>query len=788
VRPTGSSPWKLRVWQTCCVVDPEAGGALTAREAEVLALVRRRLTNAEIAEQLFVSVRTVETHVSSVLRKFGVTDRRALAPVGAPVTPTDHDGADAGRASHRLPALRDELIGRADLVSAVSARLRHARITTLIGPGGVGKTSVALAVAHQDADRWPDGATFVDLVPAGTAGDVLRAAADALGVEGDASRSNAELGAYLADRPLLIVLDNCEHVIDAAAELVDAALSCGGSWRIIATSREPLGLSEEHLVPVEPLGADAAELFVQRARRLEPRVAWDASDPHIAELCARLDGLPLAVELAAGQVRRWSLAELSRQLGDSAGRLPGPRSRGEPRHQTMTAAVDWSYALLEEREQRLLRHLGVFPSGFQLDALEALRPLLDGIDATGVLPSLVDKSLVVRELDTSSYRLLETIRAFAVERLDERGERDAAFEQHREWTVGVARASSRLDRWMSGRLAARQRSVADHVRQAFWSSLDAGRFEDAAELAITRSFLWRNAVGCAEGHRWVEAFAGHELDPRTGAWVALLRSDIAQGDGDFSTMIHSAQESADLAAGCDSEAEALARQFLMLQHLLDPAGADRAITEVLEISPDERLANLLHAFAMVAHAGRTSLADLDRQVTELDARCSADGYDRFILNWATWLHGLALRDPYWGQRGIGEQYEYLHTTGLAETWLTSFSRAVTEMIDGVSGRPQLAHALGIANREGYRIEGDCMLALAYSEACRGEPRIAAELLGLARTCRFNATAHHVLHGVVVEPILRNGLDAADYDDAIARGKTLSIDTTLDEYGIRPRST
>jgi predicted ATPase/DNA-binding CsgD family transcriptional regulator len=788
VRRTGSSPWKLRVWQTCCVVDPEAGGALTAREAEVLALVRRRLTNAEIAEQLFVSVRTVETHVSSVLRKFGVTDRRALAPVGAPVTPTDHDGADAGRASHRLPALRDELIGRADLVSAVSARLRHARITTLIGPGGVGKTSVALAVAHQDADRWPDGATFVDLVPAGTAGDVLRAAADALGVEGDASRSNAELGAYLADRPLLIVLDNCEHVIDAAAELVDAALSCGGSWRIIATSREPLGLREEHLVPVEPLGADAAELFVQRARRLEPRVAWDASDPHIAELCARLDGLPLAVELAAGPVRRWSLAELSRQLGDSAGRLPGPRSRGEPRHQTMTAAVDWSYALLEEREQRLLRHLGVFPSGFRLDALEALRPLLDGIDATGVLPSLVDKSLVVRELDTSSYRLLETIRAFAVERLDERGERDAAFEQHREWTVGVARASSRLDRWMSGRLAARQRSVADHVRQAFWSSVDAGRFEDAAELAITRSFLWRNAVGCAEGHRWVEAFAGHELDPRTGAWVALLRSDIAQGDGDFSTMIQSAQESADLAAGCDSEAEALARQFLMLQHLLDPAGADRAITEVLEISPDERLANLLRAFAMVAHAGRTSLADLDRQVTELDARCSADGYDRFILNWATWLHGLALRDRYWGQRGIGEQYEYLHTTGLAETWLTSFSRAVTEMIDGVSGRPQLAHALGIANREGYRIEGDCMLALAYSEACRGEPRIAAELLGLARTCRFNATAHHVLHGVVVEPIVRNGLDAADYDDAIARGKTLSIDTTLDEYGIRPRST
>ena len=152
-----------------------------------------------------------------------------------------------------------------------------------------------------------------------------------------------------------------------------------------------------------------------------------------------------------------------------------------------------------------------------------------------------------------------------------------------------------------------------------------------------------------------------------------------------------------------------------------------------------------------------------------------------------WLQGLALRDSYWAQRGIDQQYEYLRAAGLAETWLTSYSRAVTEMIDGVSGRPQLALALGIANREGYRIEGDCMLALAYSEACRGEPAIAAELLGLARTCRFNATAHHVLHGVVVDPIVRNELDPADYAAAIASGRTHSVEATLHEYGIRPRS-
>jgi len=141
-----------------------------------------------------------------------------------------------------------------------------------------------------------------------------------------------------------------------------------------------------------------------------------------------------------------------------------------------------------------------------------------------------------------------------------------------------------------------------------------------------------------------------------------------------------------------------------------------------------------------------------------------------------------------GRRGIDQQYEYLHATGLSETWLTSFSRAVTDMIDGVSGREQLANALAFASREGYQIEGDCALALAYSEACREEPRKAAELLGLARTLRFNATAHHVLHGVVVDPIVRDQLDARTYAEAAAHGRTRSVQATLNEYGIRLRGT
>ena len=152
----------------------------------------------------------------------------------------------------------------------------------------------------------------------------------------------------------------------------------------------------------------------------------------------------------------------------------------------------------------------------------SLLPLLADVEVDLVLASLVDKSLVVRQLEIGSYRLLETIRAFALERLAEHGEHDAAFEHHRRWAVASATAATKLDRWMSGRLAARQRAAAADTRQAFWSSIDAGHVDDAVELAVARSFLWRNAVGCVEGHRWLDALAGRDLEPRTAPWVALL--------------------------------------------------------------------------------------------------------------------------------------------------------------------------------------------------------------------------------------------------------------------------
>ena len=753
------------------------GAALTAKELEVLALVERRMTNAEIAEQLFVSVRTVESHVSSLLRKRGVTNRRELAGSGNTAPPLP-----AG--ARRAPLLRTPLIGRDADVAAITKRVRADRLTTLVGPGGVGKTSIALAVAHAQADQWSDGVVFVDLVPARGPGAVLQAVADALGIEGAVSASSVELGRHLAGRSALIVLDNCEHVVDDVARFVHLAFGHGGSWHVLATSREPLGLTGEHLVPIEPLGEAAAELFVERARQSEPRVVWDATDPRIADLCSRLDGLPLALELAAGQLRRWSLDELRRRLVDRgrAG-LPDRPARGELRHRSMDTAIGWSYDLLEEPEQRTVRHLGVFPSTFDLEAAESLQPLLEGVDVAATLASLVDKSLVVHEPDEDRYRLLETVKSFAIERLDEHAERAAAFEHHRRWMVERATATTRLERWFSGRLAAEQRRAAEHVRQAFWASIDAGRYVDAVELAMTRSFLWRNAVGCAEGHRWLDAVNGGGVTDADAMWVDVLRSDIAQGDGDFVTMIGAA-DSVRSSSGVDADAHALALHFAALEHLVDPARVDRALAEVRADATSPRLTDLVDAFFLVGHAGRLPADEVERRAQTLDRTSSPDGYERFILNWAVWMHGLALRDAGLARRGIERQYEFLHDTGLPETWLTAYSMAITRLIEDTTGRAQLAHALGIAHREGYRIEGDCVLALAYAEVCRDDFVAAAELLGLARTCGFNATAHHVLHAVVVEPLVRRELHRDDYRAAVERGRLRSVDTTLDQYGIR----
>ena len=630
---------------------------------------------------------------------------------------------------------------------------------------------------------FADGAIWVDLTAARSADDVARSVADAAGVEGDASRSIDRLAQHLSTRRILIVLDNCEHVLAAAGDVVDLVLARGAEARILATSREPLAVPGEHVWPLAPLDTAAPALFVERARASDPRVAWDPRDPDIVELCERLDGLPLALELAAGQLRRWGFAELSRQVKGELSALTRNPHRSDSRHGTMSAAIDWSYQLLDASERRLLRQLSVLPSSFDVRSAEAMTAPLPGVVMPATLGQLVDKSLIVRDAASDRFRMLETIRVFAREHLAAEGEADAAIEHHRLSVVDRARSTTRLDRWLSSRLAAEWRADGDQARQAFWTSLDSGEVAEAVEIALGATFLWRNAIGCTEGVLWVDQLLQREHPPADLIWVLILQADLGQGIGDFNRLLAAATRAGEIDDGSDAAATCIVAHYASIVHLTDPPVARDHFRHALSIAPDQRLANLMDAFLVVPEVPSGGSDEINRRIEMMHDSVSADGYDRFILNWVGWLLGLARRDADAARRWIDRQHAFLERTGIVETWISSLSAALAQAVDGSDVRNPVARALALADREGYRAEADGVLALAFSEACRGDGRAAAELLGTAIRGRFNNTAHYVLYRAVVEPSVRRLVDGTAFAEAVERGRHRTAAEALAGYGI-----
>ncbi|OLB65516.1 MAG: hypothetical protein AUI10_06460 [Actinobacteria bacterium 13_2_20CM_2_72_6] len=403
---------------------------VSPREAEVLALLGGGLSNAQIAGRLRLSVRTVENHVSSLLRKHAVADRRALAVLAG--------HADGGIPAHEgiagLPVSRTGFVGRAHERDAVLTLLGSARLVTLVGPGGVGKTRLAAVVAGAAKAAFPLGGAFVDLVPVRHA-FVVQAVAAALGVTEQSERSLPEavtdrLG---ADR-WLVVLDNCEHLLDPVAALVDRVLSACPETTILATSRERLGVPGERVVPIAPLplASDAEALFVDRALTADPDLT--AHPAAVAEICSRLDGMPLAIELVAARTAALGVHGLRAALDDALSLLSGSRD-ADPRHRSLRAVIGWSHDLLDEDEQVLFRRLAVFAGGFDLDAAVAV-----GGPGTvaHLLGRLVEKSLVTRIGPAGPWRMLDTIRAFALDRLRAGGEHEQIRQRHLSWAVAAA--------------------------------------------------------------------------------------------------------------------------------------------------------------------------------------------------------------------------------------------------------------------------------------------------------------------------------------------------------------
>ena len=385
--------------------------AITRREAEVLRAVQQHLSNAEIAERLYVSERTVESHVSSLLRKLGAATRRELARA-----------VDARRPN--IPSPATAFVGRVEELVLVDAALARHRVVTLTGPGGVGKTRLALEAATRGWSRFSGGTYFVELAPVRDPDTVVGALAGALGI---GEQPGIDLGATVATAvrnrpPSLIVLDNCEHLVDACAAVVESIVAAGDSARVLATSRAALGLAGERVIAVPPLSeAAAVELFRDRAELVA--TLSEADTAAVARVCRRLDHLPLAVELAAAQTRVVAPSELEDRLDDRFLRLPrraGPASH----HESMAAAVAWSYDRLPDVAQTVFARLAVFAGSFTIDAAEAVCPSADvgPGDVLAALGVLADRSMLVREVSaagTARHRILEPLRLYALDRLDD---------------------------------------------------------------------------------------------------------------------------------------------------------------------------------------------------------------------------------------------------------------------------------------------------------------------------------------------------------------------------------
>jgi predicted ATPase len=334
-----------------------------------------------------------------------------------------------------LPTIDNDLLGRADDLEAVWESLGRSSIVTLVGVGGMGKTRLALEVATGAAESYPGGVWWIDLTAATAADAVVPVVNSTVGALETPERSALQVFCdHFVDQRALVVFDNCEHVLQAAREVVGALVAAAPGVRVLCTSREALSLGREQVYPVGSLGHRAAtELFVERALAVRPDLDVAAHATTVAGICDRLDGIPLAIELAAARCRSMSPAEISAHLDDRFRLLRGGRT-GSERHRTLQAAVAWSYSLLDDDEQRVFTAMAVFAGGTLLDALASVTGL-DSLEALDVVDRLIARSMVTAT-DTplgTRYSQLETLRQFAEDRLIEAESIDAMRDRHLQW-------------------------------------------------------------------------------------------------------------------------------------------------------------------------------------------------------------------------------------------------------------------------------------------------------------------------------------------------------------------
>ncbi len=756
---------------------------LTRRERQMLAFLAEGLSRPEIAARLTIGLTSVKFHIQHLYGKLGVNSKRqALSraqELGLLAAGAGPASAPGPAPRHNLPMQVTRFFGREAEITQLRDQLDDNRLVTLTGSGGVGKTRLAVRVAEAALDEFADGVWFIALDSLAEPERVASQAVACLGLPDEPGRSSLEtLTRFLRQRQALLVLDNCEHVRAACIRLADALLRACPALKILATSREPLGLGGEALfrvpsLPFPPLGQPLAaegldefpsvRLFVDRARLVMPtyQIAAHNAAP-IARICQRLDGIPLALELAAARVKLLTAAQVDRRLDDSLRLLTGGSHIALPRHQTLQATLEWSYDLLSAAEQQLLQRLSVFAGGCTLAAAEAVcaGEGLAGAQTLDGLTALVDKSLVNadrRPNQDTRFRLLEMVRQFAAAKLAAAGDPAPLRARHRDYFLAYVESNlPKLNTADEFAWTAQVVTDLDNLRQALdWSFGDSSAFDATPRLALGMLWMWPSlAEGLAWSRRTVAYCETHsEVSPRLYAGL-LGPSAHMLSNTDLPTAVIWSERAVEICRGLGPAGEdalmvaledlwwtyfdilgniengaAASAEAEVIFKKLGPAAFSPTlqVTWAARFAQDNcRLASALGDYP-AAKAFAAESIRLFRQVgspngvdplLELGAACLHLGeYDQAREHFLTVLRVLAPLASYWG----------LNRTNSAQRWLGR--------LELKAGRPDQAlsyttDALRLAVEvSDYIIAGHCLGLLSYLAAQAGQTRRAAALSG-----------------------------------------------------------
>lgn len=716
-----------------------------------------------------------------------VSPRDASEDIRPPVTPPT---PELESPPNNLPLELSSFVGREKELAEVKRLLEDSRLLTLTGPGGCGKTRLALAAAGELAERFGDGVWLAELASLSDPDLVRRAVASALGVREQPGNPSTEvLSGHLRDKKMLLILDNCEHLVEACAVLAEALLLTCPHLRILSTSREALGIAGEtrltvpslslpdprHLPTVEDVARyEAASLFLDRAKTVKPEFALTPQNATaVAQICYRLDGIPLAIELAAARTQVLSVEQISARLDDRFTLLTGGGRTALARQRTLRAAMDWSYELLSEEERALLRRLSVFAGGFTLEAAEAVcsgdpdEERESGEEVLDLLALLVDKSLVVvgEQGEEARYRLLETIRQYGQEKLERSGEAAEIRRRHADFLMKLAEeAGPELKGPRQGEVLERLETEHDNLRSAMRRLLEEDRTEAAARLAWALWLFWFHQGHQDEGRRWIEEVLtkGDALSTDLRAKAIYAEGAMSWGLLESSETIRLLEESLALfrQAG-DRHGEALALGAVGVPTLQrgDVERATALLQESIELSRD--VGDKWETGFMLAHLGMIAL---DRGEHARAAR--------------TFEESLAL------SRETGHKF-----SGCIS--LTNLARAEQARGDHERAAELYAEGLKLAFEISDRANAAyCLEGLAGAADARGEPERAARMFGVAEALLeavggplYAHAQDRVLHERAVDR-LRSRLDEGVFEAAWSRGRAMEMEQAV-AYALEP---